>query len=152
MSERIHQPRLVSRWPRIALLVAAGQCLIWGVFIILLPERSSLVYGFAKPPEELFLWQGTGLVILLYGIGYVLASTDPNQHWGIVLVGLLAKVLGPVGMAWSVWHGAVPARVLLLIPIHDILWWIPFAVIVRRGISTRVRDSRTNQTSTHCRD
>jgi small multidrug resistance pump len=140
MSEPALQFPRVSRWPRIVLLIAAFQCLIWGVFIILLPERSALVYGFAQPPEELFLWQGTGLVILLYGMGYVLASTDPNQHWGIVLVGLLAKVLGPVGMAWSVWHGAVPSRVLLLIPIHDILWWIPFALIVRQGISSQVRE------------
>lgn len=137
MSDRPQPSQLLSRWPRIALLVAAVQCLIWGVFIILLPERSSLAYGFAQPPKELFLWQGTGLVILLYGVGYVLASTNPNQHWGIVLVGLLAKILGPIGMVWSVWHGAVPARVLLLIPIHDILWWIPFAVIVRQGIAAR---------------
>lgn len=128
------QPAVTARWPSIALLVAALQCLIWGVFIILLPERSSIVYGFSKPPTDLFLWQGTGLIIFLFGVGYTLAAFNPKQHWGIVLVGLLAKVLGPIGMVWAVTQNQVPARVLVLIPIHDILWWIPFALIVRAGL------------------
>ena len=118
------------RWHSLALAVAGLQCLIWGVFIILWPQRSALAYGLAQPPADLFLWQGTGLVILLFGIGYGLASTNPRQHWGIVLVGLLSKVLGPIGMSWAVFQQDVPARVLVLIPINDVLWWIPFAIIL----------------------
>lgn len=127
-------PRVVSpRWHSIALAVASLQCLIWGIFIILWPQRSSLSYGLAKPPTDMFLWQGTGLVIFLFGFGYGLASTNPRQHWGIVLVGLLSKVLGPIGMSWAVLQQDVPARVLLLLPINDIVWWIPFALIVSNG-------------------
>ena len=118
------------RWHAIALAVASLQCLIWGVFIILWPQRSSFAYGLAKPPTDLFLWQGTGLVIFLLGVGYGLAATDPRQHWGIVLVGLLSKVLGPVGMSWAVLQNDVPLRVLFLIPINDLFWWIPFAMIL----------------------
>ncbi|HRA90490.1 MAG TPA: hypothetical protein PK992_20530 [Planctomycetaceae bacterium] len=124
--------RAVPRWAAITLLVAALQCLIWGVFIILWPVKSSLVYGFAQPPVELFLWQGTGLVIVLFGIGYVIASTDPLQHWLIVLIGLLGKSLGPIGMIWSVYHGQVSSRVLYLIPINDLIWLIPFGLILQR--------------------
>ena len=95
------------RWQRMALLVAGLQCLIWGMFIIGWPGPSSLAYGFAQPPTELFLWQGTGLVITLFGIGYAIASTDPRQHWVIILIGLLSKSLGPIGMVWSVNQGDV---------------------------------------------
>jgi len=123
-------PPASPRWHSIALLVASLQCLIWGVFIILWPQRSSLAYGLAHPPTDLFLWQGTGLVIVLFGIGYGLASTNPRQHWGIVLVGLLAKFLGPIGMGWAVLQNDVPARVLLLLPVNDVIWWIPFAMIL----------------------
>ncbi|MFN9717356.1 MAG: alkyl hydroperoxide reductase [Planctomycetota bacterium] len=130
---------LRAQWPRIALLAAALQCLIWGVFIVLMPERSSLVYGFSAPPTDLFLWQGTGLIIFLFGVGYTLASFDPDQHWGIVLIGLLAKVLGPIGMLWAVSQGQVPARVLVLIPIHDVLWWIPFALMIRKAVRRPAR-------------
>ncbi len=120
------------RWERIAVLVAGLQCLIWGVFIIGWPERSSLAYGFAQPPEELFLWQGTGLVIVLFGIGYAIASKNPSQHWVIILIGLLSKSLGPIGMAWSVNQGDVSSRVLYLIPINDLIWLIPFGLILLR--------------------
>jgi small multidrug resistance pump len=118
------------RWQKLALLVASLQCLIWGGFIILLPVRSSASYGLAEVPREIFLWQGTGLVIFLYGVGYWIASTNPRKHWSVILIGLMAKTLGPVGIAWSVWQRQIPGRVLLLIPINDIVWWVPFSVIL----------------------
>ena len=127
------QSRLCSgtpRWQRITLLVAGLQCLIWGVFIIAWPERSSLVYGFSQPPTELFLWQGMGLVIVLFGLGYAIASRNPSQHWVIILIGLLSKSLGPIGMAWCVNQGEVSSRVLYLIPINDLIWLIPFGMIL----------------------
>lgn len=118
------------RWQCIALLVAGLQCLIWGVFIILWPARSSLAYGFAQPPTELFLWQGTGLVIVLFGVGYVIASTNPSQHWVVVFIGLLGKSLGPIGMGWSIYHKQVAHKVLYLIPINDLIWLLPFGLIL----------------------
>jgi len=121
----------VPQWQRVALLVAALQCLIWGVFILALPERSSIVYGLTKAPTDLFLWQGTGLVIFLFGVGYAIAATNPGQHWSVILIGLIAKILGPVGMLWSVIQGDVPHQVLYLIPINDLIWWLPFTMILR---------------------
>ena len=121
-----------ARWQCFALLIAGLQCLIWGVFIILWPAKSSLSYGFAQPPTDLFLWQGTGLVIVLFGVGYVIASTNPLQHWSIVLIGLMGKSLGPIGMAWSVYHGQVSSKVLNLIPINDLIWLMPFGLILLR--------------------
>jgi small multidrug resistance pump len=130
-SNDLHHHRS-PRWHGITLLGAGLQCLVWGVFIILWPVKSSLVYGFAQPPVELFLWQGTGLVIVLFGIGYIIAATNPLQHWLIVLIGLLGKSLGPIGMAWSVYHGQVSSKVLYLIPINDLIWLIPFGLILQR--------------------
>ncbi|MFM7057711.1 MAG: alkyl hydroperoxide reductase [Planctomycetota bacterium] len=121
------------RWARVCLLAAALQCLIWGPFIILAPTTAGAAYGFARPPEDEFLWQGMGLVILLYGLGYAVAAFDPYRHYAVVLVGLLAKVLGPVGMTWAVAQEQVSVNVLWLIPIHDVIWWWPFAMIVMRG-------------------
>ena len=120
----------IPRWQRVALLVASLQCLIWGVFILAFPERSSLAYGFGKVPTELFLWQGTGLIIFLFGVGYGIAATNPAQHWAVILIGLIAKFLGPVGMLWSVIQGQVSREVMYLIPINDVVWWLPFTVIL----------------------
>ena len=127
----------IPRWQRVSLLVASLQCLIWGIFIVALPERSSLAYGFDKVPAELFLWQGTGLIIFLFGVGYGIAATNPTQHWAVILIGLMAKFLGPVGMVWSVIQGRVARQVLYLIPINDVVWWVPFTLILVAAFRNR---------------
>ena len=123
------------RWQRIVLKAACLHCVLWGIFIMALPASSAEVYGFAETPHDLHLWQGTGLFITLLGVGYGLASTDPRQHWGIVLIGLLAKVLGATGMCWSAFTGQVSSHVLWLLPFNDVLWFWPFWCIVREGMS-----------------
>ncbi|MCA9061382.1 MAG: hypothetical protein KDA85_22865, partial [Planctomycetaceae bacterium] len=60
-------------WSGKVLIAAAIHCAAWGLFILALPAKSAVVYGFAEPPVDLFLWQGTGLMILLFGIGYGIA-------------------------------------------------------------------------------
>jgi hypothetical protein len=124
---------------RICLWVASLQCLIWGPLIILAPQKSALAYGYAEPPQDLFLWQGMGLIITLYGVGYAIAGLDPLRHWLTVAVGLLAKILGPIGMTWAVLQGQTSSGVLKLIPVHDVIWWFPFALIVIRGIRCQLR-------------
>ncbi|MEZ6126094.1 MAG: hypothetical protein R3C49_23445 [Planctomycetaceae bacterium] len=121
------------RWHRTVLLAAAVHSLAWGAFIIALPELSAKVYGFGRPVTELSLWQGTGLFIVLLCVGYAIASTDSVQHWAVVLIGLLAKILGPVGLFWSVITSQLPPTVLYLAPLNDVLWWFPFALILKHS-------------------
>ena len=123
------------RWQRIVLKAACLHCVLWGIFIMALPASSAEVYGFSETPHDLHLWQGTGLFITLLGVGYGLASTDARQHWGIVLIGLLAKVLGAAGMCWSVLSGQVSSHVLWLLPFNDVIWFWPFWRIVQDGMS-----------------
>jgi len=126
-SENVRPPR----WQRTVLLAACIHCSVWSLFIMGLPELSSKVYGFAEPPQDVHLWQGTGLFIGLLAVGYGMAAGNPRQHWGIVLIGLLAKVLGAIGMTVAVVRGQVSANVLWLLPIDDVIWWWPFWRIVR---------------------
>ncbi len=81
-------------------------------------------------PRDIHLWKGTGLFIGLLAVGYGLASQNPRQHWGIVLIGLLAKFLGAIGMTVAVFRGQVSANVLWLLPLNDVIWWWPFWLIV----------------------
>ena len=121
-------------WHRVVLLSATLHCLIWGVLIMASPVLAAKVYGFAKTPNDLHLWQGTGLFISLLGIGYFMAARDPAQHWGLVFIGLLAKVMGAGGMTYAVFDGQVSSRVLWLLPINDVIWWLPFWIIFRHGM------------------
>ena len=126
--QTVISPRL--QW---VLRFASVHCCIWGIFIALMPTQSAQLYGFEKPLTDEFLWQGTGLVIFLLGCGYGLASINPLRHYSVVAVGLMAKVLGPIGMLWSVLGGSVSENVLILIPFNDIIWWLPFGMIVTKG-------------------
>ncbi len=97
----------------------------------MLPASAAATYGFDNPVTDVHLWQGTGLAILLFGAGYGIASTSPRQHWAVIVTGLAGKILGPVGMMWAVSQGDVSSRVLWLLPLNDVIWWLPFAVILR---------------------
>jgi small multidrug resistance pump len=121
------------------LRLAAVHCTVWGCFVIVSPGRSAAVYGLGQRLTDEWLWQGTGLVIFLLGLGYGIAASDPRRHYVVVLIGLLAKVLGPIGLCWSVYQGAIPPRTLLLLPINDILWWAPFGWIVYEGLLSSCR-------------
>jgi len=124
----------MDRWLPVSLLLAGVHSIVWGCAIILLPGPAAQAYGLAETPHDLFLWQGTGLVIVLFGLGYLIAATNPERHWAVVFIGLTAKVLGPIGMLVAVLRGEVSSDVLWLLPVNDIVWWLPFAMIVMRGI------------------
>lgn len=118
------------QWHRVALMIASLQCVAWGIFILVFPTQSASVYGFEKPLTDVFLWKGTGLIILLFGVGYGIASRDPIRNWSVIVPGFIAKILGPIGMVISVSEGEVSRRVLVLLPVNDIIWWIPFSLIL----------------------
>ena len=43
----------------------------------------------------------------------------------IAAVGLMGKILGPVGMVWLIRRGAWPLSALVLCVTNDFIWWIP---------------------------
>ncbi len=128
----VPSPKPVT-WHKYVLLASCVHSGVWGIFIIALPRVSAQIYGFSETPHDIHLWQGTGLFISLLAVGYGLAFTNPVQHWGVVMIGLLAKVLGAIGMFGAVLQGQVSRQVLWLIPTNDLVWWIPFGMIVRHG-------------------
>lgn len=120
------------RWARNWLLAAAAYNLIWGAFIVLAPTA---LFAFAdmEPPRYMGIWQCVGMIVGVYGVGYAIAARDPYRHWPIVLVGLLGKVLGPIGFVDAVLSGQLPWRFGWTILTNDLLWWPAFAWILWRA-------------------
>ncbi|NBV46593.1 MAG: alkyl hydroperoxide reductase [Planctomycetia bacterium] len=111
-------------------LVAAGiYNVVWGAVAILAPVWCFRIVGMETPnyPE---LWQCIGMIVGVYGIGYIAAATDPLRHWPIVLVGLLGKILGPIGFAGALLSGRFPVAFGWNILTNDLVWWIPFGMIL----------------------
>ena len=129
-------PTLRSRfcrpWMRGWLAAAGVYNLVWGAAVVLAPDAGFRLLGLAPlDGTARSIWQCLGMVIGVYGLGYLAASMDPLRHWPIVLVGFLGKIFGPIGFAWCASRGEIPWAFGATIPTNDLLWWIPFALMLR---------------------
>lgn len=118
-----------SRWMSATLVAAGLYNLVWGAGVILFPQAA---FRWAGLPEinHAPVWQAVGMIVGVYGVGYLVAATNPLRHWPIVLVGLLGKILGPIGMAFYVVSGQFPLGFALICLFNDLIWWAPFAMIL----------------------
>ena len=110
-----------------AVLVAAGVYnLLFGAWAVLFPDMAFTGLGM-EAPRYPFLWQCVGMIVGVYGIGYLAASRAPLRHWPIVLVGMLGKILGPIGFLQTAVAGDIAWSFGIMIIFNDLIWWIPFA-------------------------
>lgn len=117
------------RWIFWLLVAAAVYNIGWGTFIVLFP-KVPFAWAGMELPNYLSLWQCIGMIVGVYGVGYAIAARDPVRYWPLVLVGLLGKVFGPIGFVWAAARGELPWIAGLTILSNDIVWWIPFLVIL----------------------
>lgn len=116
-------------WMRTTLLAAAAYNILWGAWAVLFPNAW---FDLADMPRPIYpeIWQCVGMIVGVYGIGYAIAATDPLRHWPIVLVGLAGKILGPLGFVKALIDGTFTPKAGLTIITNDLIWWLPFGIIV----------------------
>jgi len=131
----------VPLWMRLILLAAAAYNLIWGMFAILSPLTIFRLAGFNPLPVYPELWQCIGMIVGVYGIGYGIAAFDPVRHWPIVLVGFLGKICGPIGFIGAVSSGRFPLAMGWTILTNDLIWWIPFSLILWKAAQVNILGS-----------
>ena len=117
---------------RSVLLAAGLYNILWGAFAVLFPGAIFSWLGM-PPPNYPQFWQCIGMIVGVYGIGYAIAAFDPVRHWPIVLVGFLGKVMGPLGMVQALWTGQLPWGFALNCVTNDLIWWVPFALILKHA-------------------
>ncbi|MGP1272449.1 MAG: SelL-related redox protein [Phycisphaerales bacterium] len=116
-------------WTRRWLVAAGAYNLLWGSWVILFPNSLFDLTDIPRPTYPQ-IWQCVGMIVGVYGIGYLIASRNSRRHWPIVLVGLLGKIFGPLGFAASLARGDFPPAFGLTILTNDLLWWIPFSMML----------------------
>jgi hypothetical protein len=117
------------RWMFWCLLLAGVYNLLWGAWVILFPNMLFDALAMERPnyPQ---IWQCVGMIVGVYGVGYIIAGCDPYRHWPIVLVGFLGKILGPIGMIEQIATGALPLKFGVTCITNDLVWWVPFFLIL----------------------
>ena len=118
-----------KKWMGKVLVLAGIYNLIFGLFCVLFPYSFFEMIN-ANLPTYPFLWQCIGMIVGVYGIGYIAASKSPLRHWPIVLVGLLGKIFGPIGFIQTAMLGDIPWSFGYLIITNDLIWIVPFAYIL----------------------
>ena len=120
---------ITAPWMRWVLRIAALYNMGWGFWAMFAPGAVFALFG-VDTPTYLELWQGIGLSTAILGMGQMLASRDPYKHWIVVLIGLLESICVPFGFWQGVQRGHLPASALWMVGMNDLVWWIPFAVIL----------------------
>jgi len=83
------------------------------------------------PPNYTPLWQVVGMFVLVYAPAYWWAGRRPSTHRHLIVIGLLGKIFGPLGFAWSLMRGELSAVFGLTIVTNDLIWWPAFALFLR---------------------
>lgn len=119
-------------WMRWTLRLAGLYNVAWGAAVVVAPFW---LFDFANMPRPNYpgIWQCVGMIVGVYGVGYWCAAADPLRHWPIVLVGLLGKIFGPIGFIGAVISGEFSPWFGVTIVTNDLVWWIPFTVILWRA-------------------
>jgi hypothetical protein len=111
-----------------AIFVAAGLYnIVWGLFSALDPQW---LFRFAEMPLQNHpqIFACLGMVVGLYGVLYLEVARVPERGWLLAAVGLLGKVLGPIGLAGLIWSRQWPLKSIILCVTNDFIWWIPFGL------------------------
>ncbi len=116
-------------WMKASLKLAGIYNLLFGLWVLGWPGAWFSLSGM-EAPRYLFLWQCIGMIVGVYGVGYLVASLNPLKHWPIVLVGFLGKVFGPIGFVWAASQGDLPWAAGWLNIFNDLIWLVPFAMIL----------------------
>jgi hypothetical protein len=109
---------------------AALYNLVWGSINLLYPQLFFRLIGMS-PPSYLPIWQVVGMFVLVYAPGYWWAARQPDRHRHLILIGLLGKLLGPIGFVWSVAAGQLPLAFGWTILTNDLIWWPAFWLYLR---------------------
>lgn len=113
------------------LFLAAGLYnLLWGMGSAACPQWL-FQYAGLETMRHPQIFQCLAMVVGVYGLLYLEVARRPDQGFAIAAIGLLGKVLGPLGWLKLVLSGAWPLKTVVLILTNDLIWWIPFAGYLR---------------------
>jgi peroxiredoxin len=117
-------------WMAKVLILAGVYNLVWGMLAVCLPMQMLSWLGVNPLPTYPQFWQCIGMIVGVFGVGYLIAARDPYRYWPLTLVGLLGKILGPIGFVASIGSGSLPVEMGWTILTNDLIWWIPFVMIL----------------------
>jgi hypothetical protein len=112
---------------RVVFITAGLYNMAWGMWSVADPQW---LFRYAGMPlsNQPAVFACLGMVLGLYGILYLEVARLPERGWMIAAVGLMGKLLGPVGMLWLIRTGVWPPSAFAICVTNDLIWWSPFGL------------------------
>jgi uncharacterized protein YqjF (DUF2071 family) len=128
----------MMRTYRYLFAVAAAYNVLFGLWAGLFPRSFFTLFNLDAPRYP-SIWACLGMVVGVYALAYAHVARHPERGTLLVAIGLLGKVLGPLGWLAAVASGELPPRTFPLILANDLLWWFPFLFYFVCGLPARRR-------------
>ncbi len=111
----------------ITFLLAGIYNICWGLWAALDPNW---LFRFAGMPPLNYpdIFACLGMVIGLYGLIYLEVARRPERGFPLAAVGLIGKILGPIGLLFLIYQGKWAAASIVMCLTNDFIWWIPFGI------------------------
>jgi hypothetical protein len=95
------------KFHRVVFIFAGVYNIAWGLYAVWDPQWL-FRYAGLPPLNHPQIFACLGMVVGLYGIIYFEVARVPERWWLLAAVGLLGKLLGPIGLAGLIWKGTWP--------------------------------------------
>ena len=115
---------------RSTFLAAGTYNLAWGLLSALDPQWF-FRFTELEPMNHPSIFACLAMVVGLYGFVYFEIARVPERGWVLAAVGLLGKVLGPIGLGVLIVRGTWPPSAIVLCLTNDLIWWLPFGLYLR---------------------
>lgn len=115
------------KFHRVVFILAGVYNIAWGLYAVWDPQWL-FRYAGLPPLNHPQIFACLGMVVGLYGIIYLEVARVPERGWLLAAVGLLGKLLGPIGLAGLIWNGTWPRSTIVLSLTNDLIWWVPFSL------------------------
>jgi hypothetical protein len=117
-------------WHRTVFVAAGLYNISWGIYTAIDPQWL-FRYAGMEPINHPEIMACLAMVIGLYGICYLEVARAPERGWLFAAVGLIGKLLGPIGAAVLILQQVWPPHAIVMCLTNDLPWWIPSALYLR---------------------
>lgn len=135
------------KFHRIVFSAAGVYNIGWGLYAVWDPQWL-FRYAGLPPLNHPQIFACLGMVVGLYGILYLEVARVPERGWLLAAVGLIGKILGPIGLAGLIYSGAWPRSTIVLCLTNDLIWWLPFSFYLYDGWPAFITDFRGSKSTT----
>ena len=124
-------PSPLTRGMHFVLKFAGWYNIAAGLAMIVFYHEGYKSLGIAKPELTLPI-QLVGLLVALFGVGYLMVDRKPLENRAVLRLGFWSKLLGPALALGYITSGILPGSMLAVLFFADLIYLVPFYLIDRR--------------------